>query len=945
MGRYTPTAITYAESGLVKDRDAFVLSDDAYQELTNIWQWRGRLRRRKGYSLLGRLQRNITNQSQTAADGTNDYNIADLMALVRVAEPQSSVVKNSLSILLDDGVDLVEFSDNGTGHFTRTIGTQWDLYAVQTITGITQAASAEITIGAHQFLVGNKVLIQNVIGMIEINDTVGTITGITATSITVNIDSTDFTLYPLGGSGQVDGSFVLYSTGEVNFTFDNATLPPSLTPPVPPAAAVVSNYGYYPNLPVMGLPSREQNDINAEQTIAFDTRYSYFFNNTAGQFQELASTTPVTWNGIDRDFFFGTNYWRTSNQEQYFWVTNFNLGSTRDPIYVYDSLSWHIFAPDLDSTGNPKLQQAKILIPYKGRMVALNTYEGNTLVGSIQYPSRARWSQNGAPFSSVAAGVLPLAPDEWRSDVKGRGGYVDAPTNEHIVSAQFIRDLLVVGFESSTWALRYSGNDILPFVWERINVELGSESTFSMVAFDKGLLFVGDKSINSCDGNGVERIDENIPDEVFNMHNTFDVSSDLSDGPKRVHGIRDFFERIVYWTFPSASSETKFPDKALVFNYHNKTWAVFTDCFTCFGEFQRFNDITWASIGGTWEATNSSWVTAKLQSQFPNIIAGNQEGFVSILNSKVDNDSSLQITDVTNNPLGVILNVKDHTLQIGEYVKVKDILGTGGLELNDRIFKIVDGDTLSDANNIVLNTKPRYSIISISSAEEAIISAPGHDFSEGQHFYIDNISTGTMVGLNGKNGYVIALTPDPDPTYPGNLLITINLSTDGLAAYVLGDGGAIQNLDANIIPATVQTRTYLGCGTLERVIGFKAISKKFNMINQGKKNFLGHIDFLTTVTAAGEISCKIFTDYNETEEVNDGSDLFYNTTFSTQAEDITQKQKIKEWHRFFAATDAQFFEYQLSLDERQLFTPAIVDSDVLIDSIIIYSESGGRLVD
>ena len=930
MGKYTPTAITYAESGLVKDRDAFVLSDDAYQELTNIWQWRGRLRRRKGYSLLGRLRRNIVNQAQTAADGTNDYNIADLMATFKATEPKATLAKNSVVLNFDDTVDIVEFSDNGTGHFTRTLGTQWDLYAAQTITAITQAASAEITIGAHQFLVGNKVLIQNVIGMVEINDTVGTISAITATTITVNINSTNFTAYASGG--QVDGSFVLYSTGEVNLTFDG-----SAPPPLPPNLTVVlSDFGYYPSLPVMGLPNRELNDINAEQTIAFDTKYCYVFNNTSNQFEELTSTTPTTWNGVDRDFFFGTNYWRTNDQRQYYWATNFNLGVTPDPLRIFDNIDWHTLTPALDSSGTPKLQQARLLIPYKGRMVALNTYEGTNLVGSVQYPQRARWSQNGAPFSLVASGTTPTALDEWRSDVKGRGGYVDAPTNEHIVSAEFIRDLLVVGFESSTWALRYTGNDILPFVWERINIELGSEATFSMVPFDKGLLFVGDKSINSCNGNGVDRIDENIPDEVFNMHNSSNPSSELSDGPRRVHGIRDFFERIVYWTFPNASTNAKFPDRLLVFNYHNKTWSIFTDSFTCFGEYQAFNDTTWASIGGTWQVNNSSWITAKLQSQFPNVIAGNQEGFVLTLNSKVDNDSSLQISGVTGGTGAVSLNVQDHNLQEGEFIKIASILGTGGLELNNRIFQVA---TVTDSNNIILYTKPRFLISGITQADEAVISVnplTGHNFSPGQHFYIDGIAAGSMVELNELNGYIISVS--------GNDL-TISINTTDFSLYVLGSAGEIQNLDANTVPAVVQTRTYLGCGTIQRVMGFKAISKKFNMINQGKKNFLGHIDFLTDVTDAGEISCKIFTDYNETEEVNDGEDLFYNTTFSTQAEDITQKQKIKEFHRFYAATDAQFFEYHLSLDERQLFTPAIVNSDVLIDSIIIYSEAGGRLVD
>lgn len=944
MGKYIPTAITYPESGLVKDRDAFVLADDAYQELENIWQWRGRLRRRRGYALLGRLRRNLTAQALVPAnaDGTNDYNAADILAAFRVKggptyldETNASLAKSSVVIIVDAAGANVQFSDNGTGHLSRTAGAAFDLYAAQTVTDIQSVGvTSVITIGAHQFVAGNKVLIESVVGMSEANDTVATITATAATTITVGLDSSSFTDYVSGGT--VNGSFINYDTGEVNLTFDTAALP-GVVP-------VTADYGYYPCLPTMGLPNRELDALNAEQTIAFDTIYGYSFNNTSLQFQEISVTLPAvapTWNGLDSDFFWGTNYWQSADNRQYYWATNFNaIQATPDPIRVYDGTFWFDFVPALDGpAATDFLQQARMLIPYKGRLVALNTYEGALLSGSTQFAQRARWSQNGAPFSSVNAGTTPTFTDEWRSDVKGRGGFVDAPTNEHIVSAQFIRDLLVVGFESSTWALRYTGNEILPFVWDRINVELGSESTFSMVAFDRGLLAVGDKSINSCDGNHVERIDEAIPDEVFNIHNSFDPSTKVSDGPLRVHGKRDFFERVVYWTFPDASTEAKFPDRLLLFNYHNQTWAIFTDSFTCFGEYMRFNDVTWATVGGTWATADFTWITAKLQSQFPNIIAGNQHGFVLNMNTGVDNSESLHITNVAGGATQVLLTVPNHNLQTGEFVKVTGILGTGGLELNDRIY-YVERNQADTLNQLLLWEKPRTTITNITQATEAVVSCVGHNFSVGQHFYIDRIATGSMTMMNGLNGLIKAVSAD-------GLTVTVDIDTtaSGFAAYVAGSGGEIQNLDANREGVFVQARTYLGCGVLSRVMGFDARSKKFNMLQAGSKNFLGQIDFLADVTDDGEVACEIFTDYNEDTAINDSTDEFFNTVFSTGVEQFSQSTKTKEWHRFYCPTDAQFFEYNLTLNERQMFTPAIVNSNVQIDSMIIWSENSGRLVD
>ncbi len=757
--------------------------------------------------------------------------------------------------------------------------------------------------------------------MTEINDTVVTVTAINAgVDVTVGLDTTGFTAYSSGGVA--NGSFVNYDTGELNLTFVGGSTPANLI-------TVEAAYGYYPCLPVMGLPNRELDQINQEQTVAFDTIYSYEFNNTSNEFKELTAATATTWTGLDSDFFYGMNYWQTADNAQYYWVTNFS-GTSGDPIRIYDGIDWYDFLPT--TSGTDEMHQCRILIPYKGRVVALNTFEGATLAGSTQYPQRARWSQNGAPLSAVNAGVAPTATVEWLSDVKGRGGFVDAPTNEHIVSAEFIRDTLIVGFERSTWQLRYTGNEILPFVWERINKDLGCESTFSVVSFDQGVLQIGDKSINSCNGNTVERIDESIPDEVFNIHNN------NGDGPLRVHGKRNFFEELVYWTFPDSSTSAKFPDRMLVFNYENFTWSIFRDSFTTFGQYQRFNDITWGDLGDTdWNQANFSWVTAKLQSQYPNTIAGNQQGFVLNLEQKTSNSESLHITNVAGGTSAVRITCQDHNLESTvsdpsaptEYVEVNSIIGTGGLELNGRVFSV---DRI-DSNTIDLYEKPRTNITGITQATQGVVTAVGHTFTTGQHFYIDAILTG-MTQISGLNGLVVSVNGND---------ITIDIDTTDFTAYT--SGGEIQNLDADVVPAVVQARTYMGGGTLTRVMGFTAKSKKFNLVQAGLKTHLGMLDFLSQVTSEGEVSCNVFVDYNDSQPVNDGSDDFFNQIFSTQVEQFSNPGNSKEWHRLYCNTDAQFFEFDLNLTERQMFTPAITNSEVLIDAIIVWSDVAGRLVD
>jgi uncharacterized protein (TIGR02217 family) len=68
------------------------------------------------------------------------------------------------------------------------------------VTGITQAASAVLTVGAHSFAVGESVHIAGVVGMTQINNQRGQITAVGATTITVNINSSAYTAYASGGT-------------------------------------------------------------------------------------------------------------------------------------------------------------------------------------------------------------------------------------------------------------------------------------------------------------------------------------------------------------------------------------------------------------------------------------------------------------------------------------------------------------------------------------------------------------------------------------------------------------------------------------------------------------------------------------------------------------------------------------------------------------------------
>jgi len=569
------------KTGLQTNVEPFLLPDDGFDLLEDAFVWRGRVKRREGFTFLGRLHLTPKLPEALANVNTGAVTYTDTLA-------STPVSPGTVTIVISTAPPMT-FTDNGNG----------------------------------------------------------TLTSVTATT----------------NYGTID-----YESGTFVLTFNPAL------PAGGPFAVNATAYRYLPRLSCMGLGLYEDPTVNREELIAFDEDYSYIYNGTTNVFDILLDNTGAVqiWSGTTSDFFWSTNYYQSPviGGNYLFWATN-NVANvvvgpqTQNGIQIYNGTAWYAQTPVIDAAAN-QLRGCLILLPYKNRMIALNTLEGAVApAGATRHPNRARWSQNGVPFTDTLAGALP---DAWREDIVGKGGYHDAPTREAITSAVLLKDTLIVFFERSTWRLTYTGNEILPFIWERINEELGVESTFSSVIFDRGVLGIGDKGVIAANSISVERIDEKIPQVAYSIQND-------NDGPKRVHGIRDYYNKLVFWTFPSDLNPTDqqqssvFPDKLLVMNYEEGNWALFNDSFTCFGYWQDTRDFTWATLPySSWSSWTIPWGAPLSQSYFPNIISGNQKGFVLVLNQQIENDISRDITNITNaNP--AVVTIVNHNLQDGQFVK------------------------------------------------------------------------------------------------------------------------------------------------------------------------------------------------------------------------------------------------------------------------------------
>jgi hypothetical protein len=650
------------------------------------------------------------------------------------------------------------------------------------------------------------------------------------------------------------GTSTMLHTGSAIGVFDTINGVYSIS-----GAPINTDVYFYPSTPIIGIVTYENDQLNDEIPIAFDTQFSYQFINGSWQvLDDVVNNPAAVWTGTDSQLMWGTTWRGALSSDYLMFVTNFNAP---DLLRYFNGSVWASFSPALNGTNT--LLTARLVIPFQGRLLYLNVIElnqgsnigtsdgsgnfsgtasgssfaagqyflvGTTLfttnagmgdvamtvstiatgnasapvasgtfniatgavvitgnntninqivyyfpnVGGTQesYVNRVRYSQNGSPIQDNA----------WL-DVggSGKGGYYDAPTKEQIITCQLLKNRLIVYFESSTWELVWTGNNNDPFRWQLFNSELGCESTFSVVPFDKVAIAIGNVGIHACNGSNVERVDDKIPDEVFAISNE-------NDGEFRVYGIRDYFSELVYWTFPAVEVDAKFPNRVLVYNYKTGSWAYNNDTITAFGYYQGQSATTWATTGQTWEEYTASWQSPTQNSQFRQIIAGNQEGFIFIVDTETArNCPALQITNMTFSPNLVTIKCVNHNLQTvaslndptgGDYIIIENAQGVTGV--NGKIYpvyQVIDKDTF-------IISEPSFAGTYTGGGTVAIVSNINIETKQ-YNFYVDQ----------GRNAAINKVDFLVDRTDSGQVTVDYSMSssTQGIIEGGLITGALIGN--------------------------------------------------------------------------------------------------------------------------------------------------------
>ena len=730
--------------GLKTNREPFVIDNDSFPVLTNAYQWRGRVKRKRGTSKLGRLLRSI-NSSTIQTDGAGNFNGNLLTGL----ETNSTLAITRITI----GADLFTDTTTPSGVLTgSTGGTGTINYATGALTIVGAPAATNIQFNYYpglpvmgledldltdsqfslilsfdtQYPYNLSPIFPNPLYDVSYfkNVTTGTYNGYTQKTTTT----------PVTWNGQdyqqfwtVNYQNCLWATNGTNVPFNptNVGMPFKLITGI---AITTAGNG-------TTVPAVADLTIAAHGLVVGDF---VFINEVAGvtgiNWQTGYVTTVIGAGSVTVTFprAILNGAWTSGGIAQY--LTN-RSSTTLDCIRWYDGdpttgvlppvlnpgKGWVNFCPPLSQDNysiadTPPaiyyLVGARLMLPFKDRLLFFGPVIQTSGGTKIYLQDTVIYSQNGTPFYTVSypndpdplvdtptsptnsylSLLVPVnqtaTPSAWFEDSTGFGGFISAGVQLPIITVSPNEDVLLVEFDKLITRLVDTGNDIVPFNFFLTNSEYGCGSTFSVINMDDGVLSRGKRGFIVANQTSARRFDLDIPDQAFQFNLR-------TNGSERVTAQRDFINEWLYFTYCVDGDSRKFPNQTLFYNYRDESWGIFNESYTTYGSFRRQTGLTWATVGQTfptWNSWNAPWNSGSSTLFMQQVIGGNQQGFVIIREDTVTSETpSLFITAITNNTI----TSPNHNLKNGDYIVIENVIGTVGALVNGNIYS---------AQNVTTNT-------------------------------------------------------------------------------------------------------------------------------------------------------------------------------------------------------------------------------------------------
>lgn len=745
--------IGLSDRGLRNDVTPFNIDNNSFPVLTNAYQWRKRILRKRGTSFLSRLKRYFDSTSTSYNSGSttitlNGSGVGNILTGFSL-ETNANIVPGTVTIF--DTISMISYTDpDQDGTLSPSGSINYSTGAITNLAAANNAVTVEFSYYPGLPVMGLEDLILQVNqfpGNLEFdtkysynlntaspyssynvsfykNPPSASINGIAYTQKTVVTPTTwnsqnyqqvwtinyqgalwatngitepfsatnigmQFQIPNVGGITWIDGQHMSFNIDNCPLVIGDWVFVNEFIEGIPPPGNEVflnQQTGFVTNVVIVGITSTV--------TVAFP--YADIPNDTytGGMIQYLTNRSDTTKDCLR---------WYDGDP------TN---GSSSTPVLNGDK-GWVNFAPplsilDFSIADLPAAQYylvgARMIVPFKDRLVFFGAVIQTSSGSPIYLQDTIIYSQNGTPYytasfeddPSLATTIFfqllvptdqTAAPNAYWEDQTGFGGFTSVGVDQPFQTVGINQDVLIVGLSRLQTRMVYSGNDIVPFNFFIINSEYGSGSTFSTVVMDKGVMTKGSRGFVITSQDGTQRFDLEIPDEVFEVRLT-------DNGTERVTAQRDFIKEWIYFTYPvNELNEDSYiyPTQTLQYNYRDNSWALFTETYTTYGLFRKRTGFTWATVGEvypTWAEWNDPWnagVSTLLQ---PEVICGNQQGFVLSRTDGTGEGFSLSIQGFSGNTV----TCPDHCLRNGDFIIIDECIGTVSSQVNGKIFSVMNPD-------------------------------------------------------------------------------------------------------------------------------------------------------------------------------------------------------------------------------------------------------------
>jgi len=528
---------------------------------------------------------------------------------------------------------------------------------------------------------------------------------------------------------------------------------------------------------VMGFARYVQPD-GSKELLAFDTLNAYRYDSGSYTFTLLDSAGAIFDSG-DFDYVQSVN-WQSSGENNRLYFTNGKAwNGLTDPnslngIRYYSSLSTTATVSFNPSTGGGNtLYGCKLLFTLGQTIVALYTFEFENNGTTKDFPQRARWCKK-------------QDPSNWIDTVAGGGNYADAATGDQIISAQALKNQIIVFFTNSVWALQYTGDPNKQFRWQRLNNYRACDGKMASVGYDRNAIAVGVRGITATDGSQTERIDNRIIEFANNDINSAQFG--------KVFCYRSY-ETLRWWTL-YAEGESDENNRVLVYDDDSKAFTKYQISLNCMGygntdlsyaleDFSVANDLDY-SLEEMGEDTLQDYT---FDQEEDILLGGDIFGNVYQLEfgaEDIEGPIDATFTTASWNPF-IKEGIECQMVYVDFYVDT-DVYTTGTVEfyVNDQV------DSYYQQNiNFLPNLNFVGSVTNVSNTNPCVVTSPNHGLTTNATVYLYGVE-----GMKEINdiGYIITVINENSFSLNG-------VNSTSYSAYVNGGGVYLKKF--------YQTRTWI----------------------------------------------------------------------------------------------------------------------------------------